>query len=241
MIQLFDTTKYSFRFWPGIFLLTVMPLLAAESVFQSHDSIKQAAREYLTSQTSNQSGNIKISIGRLDSRLSLARCDKTLHAFSPPGSRTTGRTTVGIRCEGSKPWNIFVTAQVGIFDEVVVANRNISRGAILTASDLRLDERDLTKLHRGYITDINQAIGKTVKQSLHRDKPLSPSRISAPNIITRGNEVTILSDSGAVQVRMKGKALGNGSVGDRIQVMNTRSKRKVEAKVISSTEVRVDR
>ena len=218
-----------------------MPLLAAEPAFQSHDSIRQAAREYLTSETSSQPGNIKISIGRLDSRLSLAVCDETLQAFTPPGSRTTGRTTVGIRCEGSKPWSIFVTAQVGVFDNVVVASRNISRGTTLTASDIRLDERDLTKLHRGYITDINQAIGKTVKQSLHRDKPLSPSRISSPNIIKRGAEVTILSDSGSIQVRMKGKALSNGSVGDRIQVINTRSKRKIEAKVISSTQVRVDR
>ncbi|MCF6280865.1 MAG: flagellar basal body P-ring formation protein FlgA [Candidatus Polarisedimenticolaceae bacterium] len=181
-----------------------------------------------------------ITIGRLDSRLRLKQCDKPLSTFSPPGRQTTGRTTVGVRCEGSKPWTIYVSAQVGIIEQIVVANRNIPRGTRLTAGDLRLDARDTTKLHRGYLTEISQAVNKTITKMVRRDTPISPNKISASLVIKRGTEVTILSHIGTIEVRMKGTALGSGAIGDRIKVRNNRSKRQINALIISSRLVRVD-
>jgi len=125
-------------------------------------------------------------------------------------------------------------------EKIVIANRNIPRGTHLTAEDLYLEERDITQLHRGYITDISKAINKTASRMVRQGTPLSPSKINASTAIKRGANITIVSKVGSIEVRMKGTALGSGAIGDRIKVKNSRSKREVNAQIISSSLVRVD-
>ena len=223
------------------FMLNVTPLIAGQPTVQSHESIRAAIDTYLLKLTEKRGDNVQITVGRLDSRLRLNHCDDELSIFTPPGRKSTGRTTVGVRCEGSKPWTIYVPAQVGIIEQIVVANRNIPRGTLLTAEDLRLAEHDTTQLHRGYLTGTSQAIGKTTTRMVRRDTPLSPNKLDSPTAVKRGTSVTILSNTGAIEVRMKGTALGSGAIGDRIKVKNIRSNRQIDALIISPTLVRVDR
>lgn len=124
-------------------------------------------------------------------------------------------------------------------EQVVIANRNIPRGTQLTSADIHLEERDITQLHRGYLTEISQAINKTLARNVRQGTPLSPSKINASTVVKRGANVTILSSVGSIEVRMKGIALEKGSIGDRIKVKNSRSKQQVNAVIISSTLVKV--
>ncbi len=212
----------------------------AASSLQSHKTIKEAAKRYLESLNSNYGGNINITIGRLDSRLRLNQCTQKLTIFTPPGRQTTGKTTVGIRCEDGKPWTIYISAQVGILEKVVIASRNLSRGTHLTPDDLHLEERDITQLHRGYLTKISQAVDKTITRMVRQGTPLAPHKINAMNAVKRGANITILSTIGSIEVRVKGVALESGAVGERIKVKNSRSKRHLYAQIISSTLVKVE-
>ncbi len=215
------------------------PAIAADSL-QSHEAIKEAAKRYLESMNSNYGENFNITIGRLDSRLRLSKCTQKLSIFTPPGRRTTGKTTVGIRCEDSKPWTIYIPAQVGILEKIVIASRNISRGTHLTSDDLHIEERDITQLHRGYLTKISQAINKTTTRMVRQGTPLAPNKINTMNAVKRGANITIISTIGSIEVRVKGVALESGAIGERIKVKNSRSKRHVYAQVISSTLVKVE-
>jgi flagella basal body P-ring formation protein FlgA len=58
--------------------------------------------------------------------------------------------------------------------------------------------------------------------------------------IKRGDPVTIVAGAGGIQVRMQGKAMKQGNPGDLITVMNSKSKKKVEARVVSKGLVMVD-
>ena len=49
-----------------------------------------------------------------------------------------------------------------------------------------------------------------------------------------------MAQSGLMVVRMKGKALASGAVGERIKVMNVKSRKKLEGVITSSGEVKVD-
>ena len=49
-----------------------------------------------------------------------------------------------------------------------------------------------------------------------------------------------MAQSGSMLVRMKGKALGSGAIGDRIKVINIKSKRKLEGIITLNGEVKVD-
>jgi flagella basal body P-ring formation protein FlgA len=123
---------------------------------------------------------------------------------------------------------------------VVVAATDLPRGALLTEKDLSLEELDITALHRGYMEEITDAIGKKLKRNLQRGQVLTPHQVATPLAVKRGNRVTIIASTpGAFEIRMQGQAMDNGAAGDRIKVKNTSSKRVVEATIRSPGIVEV--
>ena len=209
--------------------------------YQSHASIHDAAREFLlTEEPSLQHDTAKVIKGKLDSRLRLRQCIKPLEGFLPAGGRTIGKITVGVRCTDSAPWSLYVPLQVSVFREVVVAVDLLTRGSVLSSSDVRLASVDLADLPHGYITDINDAAGKKLKRRLQPGAALTPAALEEPQIIKRGQRVTIVARSGRMEVRMAGKALDHGAVGKRIGVVNLSSKQKLEGVVTASGEVMID-
>ncbi len=208
--------------------------------YQSQASIQDAARHHVLENAEGFPAPPEVRVGRLDSRLKLAPCTEELEAFTPPGRKRTGRTTVGVRCSGVKPWSLYVPVTVSIMGEVVVATRDLLRGQMISPSDIRLEERDLTQLHSGYLSNLDLAEGKRVKRTIRRGGIVKPVQIAAPTLIKKGAEVTIKASSDRIQVTTKGKALGPGGIGERIRVRNLRSKKVVEATVVDAGTVQVD-
>ena len=211
------------------------------SAFQSHKSIYQAAESFVRDRVESNSNQSKdIVVGTLDSRLKLKKCNKSLNAFMPKGSRILGNTTVGVKCAGSKPWSLHVPVTIKIYKKVLAATRALSKGEILAESDLKLIKHDISNLSYGYFEDIKVGAGMKVKRHVLADTVLTPSMLKKPQVITRGQKVSILAHSGRMQVRMMGKALSNGAIGDRIKVMNMKSRQKIEGVVTSSAEIKID-
>ena len=98
-----------------------------------------------------------IEITELDRRLTLTQCDIPLESYDPPSFRKLGRTSVGIRCNGVKPWSLFVSAQVSVELPVLVARRPLSRGRIIAPGDLELRPINSDELYRDYLTGIEEA------------------------------------------------------------------------------------
>jgi len=207
---------------------------------QSHASIQNAARDFVLANASEFPIPPRVSVGQLDSRLRLAQCSEKLQAFAPPGRKRTGRTTVGVRCTDSKPWSLYVPVTVSIMGQTVVATRDLLRGELVTAADVRLEQQDLTRLHSGYLSALDLAVGKRVKRTIRQGGIIKPTQIVAPTLIKKGAEVTITVNSNRIQVRTKGKALGSGGPGERIRVRNLSSNKVLEATVVSAGIVQVD-
>ncbi len=70
---------------------------------------------------------------------------------------------------------------------------------------------------------------------------LSADMFAPDLIVRRGQEVTLLSEGGAIEVRASGKAMADAAAGGRIQVQNLSSMRVVEGVVESADIVRVAR
>ena len=208
--------------------------------YQSHDSIRDAARDHVWEHADGFPVPPQVTVGRLDSRLKLPGCTGALEAFTPPGRKRTGRTTVGVRCNGAKPWSLYVPVTVSVMGEVVVATRDLMRGQMISASDIELAERDLTQLHSGYLSTLDLAVGKRVKRTIRQGRIVKPIQIAAPTLIKKGAEVTIKASSDRIQITTKGKALGSGGIGERIRVRNLRSSKVVEATVVNAGTVQVD-
>ena len=213
--------------------------LAADSSYQNLAGIRQVASQYVASLHSARSHPPQITAGELDPRLRLAACTARLEAFLPAGARAQGNTTVGVRCNGQSPWQIYVPVAVKIFDQVLVAAHPLARGTPITRDDVRLVERDLTTLPFGYVLDPAKVVGYQLKQPVAAGSVLLPSQIEGAQLVRRGESVVIIGNSPGLTVRMQGLALGDGAAGDWIKVRNPLTKKDISGQVTTEGEVQV--
>ncbi len=220
-------------------MLLLFTLDIAASEIQSHASIIQAARQHILDRSSDYSSPPEVTAGRLDNRLRLAACKQPLESFTPHGRSRMGKITVGIRCNGPHPWSLFVPVTVKVMTHVVVARSSLPRNSILGESDITLELRDISRLHRGYLEEKKTVLGKKLRQRIRQHQVITPSQLDTPHAIKRNSRVTILANSKSLQIRMAGKALQNGSLGELIRVRNVSSKKELDARVIAPGIVEV--
>ena len=211
---------------------------AASVERQSHASIREVVKHFILKELKG-SADIKVEVRDLDRRLKLTRCSKPLHAFWPPGARKAGRSSIGVQCKGSKPWKIFVQADIAILENVAVLSRPVAKGDVLARDMLRYESRDVSRLGRNYVTEVTPLLGYRFRRAAGQGKLLAPRMLEAPRMVRRGQTVTLLAEAGGLQVRMSGKALADAAQGRIVRVRNLRSNRIVEGEVIAKGTVRV--
>jgi flagella basal body P-ring formation protein FlgA len=228
----------------GVLLLLLLLLSAllpgavtAESEWQSTTDIEAVAEAFVA--THGRARDAVTKAAPLDPRLKLRHCDRALEAFLRNGARVSRRTIVGVRCSGSQPWKVYVPVDVVVTDEVVVVRQSLSRGHRLRAGDLRREERDVSRLHGGYIVEVDSLVGQELRQSLAAGSIVTPSVLQARTLIRRGQTVTLQVRTDDITIRMAGKALMDGTLDQRIRVENTMSRRVVEGQVRSAEVVEV--
>lgn len=197
--------------------------------------LEQAVVAYLTQ--SEIQARHEIEVQQLDPRLRLPLCDQDLSVTLESPAQPVGRVTLKVRCTGSNPWSIFVPAQVHIYRQVLLASRPLKRASILSEADLKLTERDIGLLNRGYLTSIEQATGKKLARQLLMDQVLVPAYLKQAEVISKGDHVVITARSGGISVRMSGEALSNGGIGEQISVRNLGSGRAIRVRVTGPGQV----
>jgi len=222
-----------------LYIFTSISVATAET-YQSHSSIYWVVKKYIRNNvTSQHNQKIEVKTGKLDSRLKLNKCNRNLQAFSPKGSSMVGKTTVGVKCPGTKPWSLHVPVTISIYKNVIVSAQQLRKDTILTAADIKQQKHDLADLSYGYFEDSKDVIGMKLKRQVLAGAALTPAMLNKRQIVSRGQNVTIFAQSGSMAVRMTGKALDNGAVGDRIKVMNIKSRKKLEGIITSTGEIEV--
>lgn len=211
----------------------------AVETFQSQDTIRAAARQFIEIQPRAPSTALEVEVGSLDPRLLLPACDKSLKAFLPSGSSRAGQTTVGVRCEGSRPWSLYVPVRVRTYGPVLVAARPLPSGTKLQETDLRLETRDMGNLTAGYLTETHEALGKLTSRPLPAGAPIGPGHIKGPPLVRRGDKVLVLAETGDLKVRMSGEALMDGREGETVRIRNPLTKNVIHGVVAGSGVVRV--
>lgn len=205
---------------------------------QPLDEIRDAVERHAESNLAGD-GRSTVSVGRIDQRLRLPRCEEALETFSPPGRSSQSRATVGVRCHHPSPWTLYVSVRVETLKEVYAAARSLRRGALLSEDDLERVEINVNRTSRGYYTDAEQLAGMELNRAMRAGEVVTPSRISAPQLVERGQTVLLMLESSAASVSMNGEALQSGALGDRIRVKNTSSDRIIEGEIVGDSRVSV--
>ena len=221
----------------GVLMLAGNPSAAA--TYQSHESIRHAAHDYLARQASGVNKDISIEVNDLDPRLRVAACGQPLTTFLPPGSDIFTATTVGVQCKGDKPWTLYVPAQIKILEKVVITLRPMNRGHKISPQDITTMKREVNGLHTGFYTDPARVIGKLIKRSIPVNSVLDPNLLEKMLLVRRGEQVAIIAKAGGLEVRMMGKAMMDGTEGEQIRVRNMTSKQIVTGTVTDSGTIDV--
>ena len=212
--------------------------LPEELIGATEGFLEFMVEDYL--QRSEITARHEIQVNPLDPRLRLAACDSDLTQSLESPAQPVGRVTVRVSCEGSTPWTVFVPAQVRIFRPVVVVKTALRRDSIIGAGDVALVEQDVSLLNRGYVTEVEQVIGRKLTRATRTDQVLTPSMLQLAEAVRRGDQVVISARSGGINVRMQGEALSGGTLGQQISVRNLTSQRVIRARVTGPGQVEVE-
>ena len=232
-------------FWRFIAMSTMVATAAASQsalgrANQPLGDITDLARDVATAAAMDRGyDDVMVSIRPLDSRLAPALCDAPLQALPGNANRTLGAISVGVRCNGSQPWTIYVRGTVNAYTDIPVLTQSVPRGEIVSDSDISIEKVEIRSDFDKIIVDRADIVGKQARRALGAGQPLRFSQLMHPILIERGQEVTLVSGIAGVQVRMQGKALASGAAGDRILVANERSGRRLEGVVGQDGTVKI--
>lgn len=130
----------------------------------------------------------------------------------------------------------------GRLDEIIeipVLKQTMKQGDIISAGDIDWIAQKTRDLQHDTVLSAGELIGKTPRRMAHAAKALRAGDLEMPQIIQRGETVTIVYRQGPVLLTAKGRALQDGAKGDAVRVVNTTSNRSIEALVNDNGTVTV--
>jgi len=111
--------------------------------------------------------------------------------------------------------------------EILTYAHSLSTGDILQPEDLVWAK--VAAAPADSPRDADQIIGKAARRPLREGAPASQRDVSAPQVIKTGDTVTVTYSGGGITLAMEGKALANAAIGDTVMVLNTSSKKTLQA------------
>ena len=181
----------------------------------------------------------KVEIRPIDGRLKLSSCGQPLEVLPDSTSRTLGQVSVGIRCNGIKPWTLYIRGMVSAEQRIPLLASSLTRGDIVSEQDLEYRLITVSSSAAGYITRSSSIVGMELRRPLAAGSKFKSSDLKPPTIIERGQTVDLVARTMGLVVNMQGVALAPGAAGDRLSVKNLSSGKRVDGLVLSSGEVLV--
>jgi flagella basal body P-ring formation protein FlgA len=183
---------------------------------QDPESIRTTALNFLQQQTAGLPGKITITVAPPFAR-GLAGCT-ALEPFMPVGARLWGRTSVGVRCAGARPWTIYLQARISLQATYYTAARQIAPGETLSAADLVAHDGDLATLPQSVITDPSQAIGAVALVRIGAGLPLRQDTVRSTASVSIGQTVHVVASGEGFTISAEGSAMNNAAPGQQVRV-----------------------
>lgn len=123
--------------------------------------------------------------------------------------------------------------------EVAVLSRSLERGDSVKAADVTLEHRPRDLVPADATLDGAPLEGRVARRSLGAGSLLRSGDLMRPELVARGEVVTMVYEAPGVLLSMRARASEAGALGDTIPVVNPGSKKTVQATVIGPGKVSV--
>lgn len=184
---------------------------------QDPAQLRQVVEQFLQTQAGGLPGQVTVTVGAIDPRLTLAACPAP-QAFLAPGARAWGKTTVGVRCTAPAPWSIYIQAAVAVVGDYVASAVPLAQGQTIEQSQLISMKGDLTAMPPGIATEIGQVVGRTVTMSVASGTPMRLDTLRSKPVVQQGQVVRLVSSGSGFRVSAEARAIGTAGEGQVVQV-----------------------
>lgn len=156
---------------------------------------------------------------------------------SRPGKKNVSAT---ILQDGKEQGQVTMTGDLRLFGTVVETTKRLNRNDIIASDDVIAKRQDISMQAAGLIQNPKQAIGQKLKLSLPAGAVLHAQNLDAPSLVNRGERVTIMAKSQAIQITAPGEARNSGALGEMVRVKNLTSRREIQARVTGAGVVEAE-
>jgi len=165
--------------------------------------------------------------------------DKTLKidAFNYDASKMEVSATISSIATPEE--KLEVKGTVNYINNIPVLSEPKGKGELILESDIEYIKVKSTDIKAGMITNAQDIIGKTPRNTLNPMAPLFNSDMKLPVLVKRGQVVTMNLNSGRISLTTQGLATQDGKKGDVIKIENITSKQIITAVVTGEREVNI--
>ncbi len=161
-----------------------------------------------------------------------------------PGARFGRLVRFTLKVAGSGPWQLLrpvgdASAIVHVSAPHAVTARPLPRGTVLTTKDIRMSTADLLDLPIAPLPAPEDLAGARTVVDLVAGAPLTSMVAVVPPLVRSGDQVLVKVVFAGGEVTGKATAAQSGGRGDVIRLVNPRSGRALQGRVVGQDEVEV--
>src|SRR2546423_1776861 len=162
-----------------------------------------------------------------------AAADLSLARFSYEPS--AHRFDVTFELGSGRAWRYTGTAVETV--EIAVPNRALARGELIKANDVAIERRPRAEFANEPPAPVAEVLGHAARRALRAGQALRNADLMKPELVQRGDTVTLHYEVPGIAITMRGKALDAGTEGGTVNVLNEQSKRTIQGVVTGAGHV----
>jgi flagella basal body P-ring formation protein FlgA len=147
---------------------------------------------------------------------------------------------VHILVDGREALKVHAPATIEVWSDVVLTVKPLGKYQPIEADDIIVKKMNLARVPANVVVRADQVLGLRARHSIAANCLLRNDQIESLPVIRRGDVVQMIAESDVLKVAAKGMAKENGAVGERIRVMNLRSRKIIYAQVLNEQTVQVE-
>jgi flagella basal body P-ring formation protein FlgA len=154
-----------------------------------------------------------------------------------PGKPRFELTLVAPADGGESAERVRIQGKVFRMVDVPVPVRPIANGEVVRARDIQMARLRADQVGATHINDPDKLVDKSARRVLPAGQPVRVSDVANPVLVPKNSMVNVKIASNRLTIVMQGKALEDGSEGEQVRVLNTRSNKIVQGTVNAKGEV----
>lgn len=206
------------------------------------ETIREAVKAYILRNAPWDSKQMQIKEIRFKHPVQVPSGRITLRVAAPKHTDWIGATpfTVHVWVQGQRMKKLTIPALIEVWSDVVVSAKPLGKYQPIERDDIRIQRMNLARVPSNAVVQLEQALGRRANRHIAPDCILRRDQVELPPVVKRGDIVQVVAETPALKISIKGMAKQDGAKGDRIKVINLRSKKAIYAQVIDSQTVSVE-